>query len=858
MAVSAVTSAELGHVSGVTSAIQTQLNGKQATLTNPVTGTGTGNQIAYYTGSTSLASLSTSTYPSLNELSRVKGVTSNIQTQLNDKQATITGAATTIVSSDLTASMALVSDTSGKVAASAVTSTELGYVSGVTSAIQTQLGTTVKTSGNQTIAGTKTFSSTISGSITGNAGSATKLQTARTIGGVSFDGTADIDLPGVNTSGTQDTSGNAGTVTNGVYTNTDQPITGLKTFTDLSLLNSGKTGKIRLSSVNTEDTLERTLSIKTNNANRNLTISGDAVLSGTNSGDQTITLTGDVTGTGTGSFATTLANSGVTSGTYTSASITVDAKGRITSASSNTIPSIPNISVTDSGTGAFVTDVTSSGHTITLSRGNFTETGLSLGTQGTGDFITGISVSNHQISYTKGNETHLSLSTTGSGNAITSLSVSDHAITATKGTTFLTAQSNDFGTFAINGTDSGYTWGTVNTNTNQTADTLSDTLTFVKGGGINLYTNTVAGTDAIKIEHADTSNQASLTASARKYITALTLDIYGHVTGLSTGTETVVDTNDIDYINSASFSTSDGILTLSGVGNAGATVDLDGRYAYSSHSHSYLPLSGGTLTGPLTMTDSGDPIYVNRIGGRGTEIFIGAGEALGSMTGTDEAVYIAGEGGVRVYASSDNLTSGLNRSAVLIDTAGNASWGSGTITAGTFSGNATSATTATKLGTSTVGSTQLPIYLNAGTATAITKENLRIGLFGSTAIGSASQPIYLAANGVPTAITGAIGNNTTGTAANVTGTVAVANGGTGNTSVDTTPTASSTKMVTSGGVYNALANKQNTLTNPVTRTGTVTNKYLSYFTGASTITGDASLQFDLATKALTVGSAAVN
>jgi hypothetical protein len=54
-------------------------------------------------------------------------------------QATVTGAASTITSSDLTASRALASDGSGKVAASSVTSTELGYVSGVTSAIQTQL-----------------------------------------------------------------------------------------------------------------------------------------------------------------------------------------------------------------------------------------------------------------------------------------------------------------------------------------------------------------------------------------------------------------------------------------------------------------------------------------------------------------------------------------------------------------------------------------------------------------------------------------------------------------------------------------------------------------------------------------------
>jgi len=44
-------------------------------------------------------------------------------------------------------------------------------------------------------------------------GSAATLTTARNIGGVSFDGSANIDLPGVNTSGNQDTSGNAATAT---------------------------------------------------------------------------------------------------------------------------------------------------------------------------------------------------------------------------------------------------------------------------------------------------------------------------------------------------------------------------------------------------------------------------------------------------------------------------------------------------------------------------------------------------------------------------------------------------------------------------------------------------------------------
>ena len=41
---------------------------------------------------------------------------------------------------------------------------------------------------------------------TENAASATKLQTARTIGGVSFDGSANINLPGVNTAGNQNTT----------------------------------------------------------------------------------------------------------------------------------------------------------------------------------------------------------------------------------------------------------------------------------------------------------------------------------------------------------------------------------------------------------------------------------------------------------------------------------------------------------------------------------------------------------------------------------------------------------------------------------------------------------------------------
>lgn len=77
------------------------------------------------------------------ELNYVSGVTSNIQEQLDSKQATITGGATTITSSNLTASRALISDANGKVAVSDITSMELSYLDGVTSAIQSQLDSKV-------------------------------------------------------------------------------------------------------------------------------------------------------------------------------------------------------------------------------------------------------------------------------------------------------------------------------------------------------------------------------------------------------------------------------------------------------------------------------------------------------------------------------------------------------------------------------------------------------------------------------------------------------------------------------------------------------------------------------------------
>ncbi len=118
VSVSDVTATEIGYLDGVSSAIQTQINGKQAS--------------GDYATNAALTS------------------------GLSGKEDSITGAATTITGTDLTVSRALVSDTSGKVAVSDVTSTEIGYLDGVTSAIQTQLNSKVGSS-NNTFTGTTTI-----------------------------------------------------------------------------------------------------------------------------------------------------------------------------------------------------------------------------------------------------------------------------------------------------------------------------------------------------------------------------------------------------------------------------------------------------------------------------------------------------------------------------------------------------------------------------------------------------------------------------------------------------------------------------------------------------------------------------
>ncbi len=93
--------------------------------------------------------------------------------------------------------------TNGNIAAAGIVTANGGFV-GSGANITAISGTNISSG---TVAAARV--ATLNQDTTGNAATATVLETARNIGGVSFNGSANIDLPGVNASGSQNTSGTA-------------------------------------------------------------------------------------------------------------------------------------------------------------------------------------------------------------------------------------------------------------------------------------------------------------------------------------------------------------------------------------------------------------------------------------------------------------------------------------------------------------------------------------------------------------------------------------------------------------------------------------------------------------------------
>ena len=150
--------------------------------------------------------------------------------------------------------------------------------------------------------------------------------------------------------------------------------------------------------------------------------------------------------------------------------------------------------------------------------------------------------------------------------------------------------------------------------------TMGNGIQFTATGGVDMGTNTITDTKVGQwntaygwgdhsqagyltsesyTEHENISAASSSDNSGRTYIQDILLDSNGHVTGITTASESVVNTN--NYADSLSFNTANGILTLGRSGLTDLTVDLDGRYLTSfTETNSFLGDGGVANTHPGT------------------------------------------------------------------------------------------------------------------------------------------------------------------------------------------------------------------------------------------------------------------
>lgn len=165
-------------------------------------------------------------------------------------------------------------------------------------------------------------------------------------------------------------------------------------------------------------------------------------------------------------------------------------------------------------------------------------------------------------------------------------------------------------------------------------------------------------------------------------------------------TITSTDNNDNYYVTSATFSTSNGVLTLNRNGGlAAVTVDLDGRYVTSSGVTNIITtngITGGPITGTGTIqldstvirttgaqsiggvkTFTDNTTFDGYIRGSGQQLVLNAGESYSVATGqTNELLYINAESGLQINSSPDNWSSGWagRKTTTINDTSGNSTF----------------------------------------------------------------------------------------------------------------------------------------------------------------------------------------
>ncbi len=454
---------------------------------------------------------------------------------------------------------------------------------------------------NTSISGTLEVSEAITGNLTGNAATATALETSRTIGGVSFNGTTDIDLPGVNTTGDQDTTGNAATATklstNGsagqfwVHDNTWGGLTsssqGVVTISGedifLKELQTSSTPTfegIKTSSIQPIDS-DGDLVIGTENSttkiigkleiddDQELIINGTTIynhikadtISGNDDEVELLiqgpqgTLGGDLTlkTKGNGKRVNIKSNTSIEGTLEVSEAITGSITGNATSADKvNNKLIIKSDSGTTEGTNQYTFDGSAaktlnllSGTNVTLTEAagsiTFSSPSLSKVDDTTGDYMTDITVNGHTITEVKEPFATLTISTGLSGssykpNAATTISLTEitpGTAQAAQGALWYHGITPEAGKF-------------------DGSTTSPSGTTRLNYGGYLYATQLYDNGSRVLTAHPTVSAASSVNNSGRTYIQDITLDQFGHITGIVSATETVTNTiTDISITHNA-------------------------------------------------------------------------------------------------------------------------------------------------------------------------------------------------------------------------------------------------------------------------------------------------------------------
>jgi hypothetical protein len=496
-----------------------------------------------------------------------------------------------------------------------------------------------------TITAALSGNATTSSSTTGNAATATALQTARTIGGVSFNGTANINLPGVNTAGNQNTSGNAATAT-ALATGRTISLTGDVTGTSGSF---DGTGNVSIAAT-----------IAANSVALGTDTTGNYVATGATSGNGISGSVSSEGGTFTVTSNATNANTGSTivfrdaSGNFSAGTITAALSGNATTSSSTTGNAATATVLQTARTINGVSFNGSANITVTANTPNT----LTRGTYLTGSNFNGSAATTWAVDATSANTASKVVARDASGN------FSAGTITAA-----LTGNSSTATTLATARTINGVSFnGSANiTVTANTPNTLTRG-TYLTGSNFN---GSAATTWAVDATSANTASKVvARDASGNFSAGTITAALTGNASTATT-LQTARTINGVSFNGSANITVADATkLPLTGgalSGNLDVNADINGvnniylatNLYHEGDTDTYLTFGTNTIT---LATGGSAEITVDttgvRLGDTGNGYFQPVTGSYGSIQidGGDHGGYEGYSIGGRVVFMHDNST----------------------------------------------------------------------------------------------------------------------------------------------------------------------------------------------------------